>query len=108
VLHIKALGVDDRAVIKLNDVKITSVGTTANGNGNMQFRDPGNNRRYNFQFKAGPVSFIDKTDLRPGYNELKVIVNNTDQGIQGTLQPVTQQDPSFFGMDATITYTNPR
>jgi hypothetical protein len=81
------------------------VGTNDNGRGNMQFRDPGNNRRYKFQFIAGEVSFTDTTDLKPGRNELKVIVNNTDEGIHGTIQPVNQSDPSFFALEATVTYT---
>jgi hypothetical protein len=105
VLHITALGVDDRAVIKLNGTRITSVGTTANGEGDMQFHDPGENVPYNFQFIAGNVSFTDKTHLKTGRNDFRVIVNNTYEGINGTITPITKNDPSGFGIKATVTYT---
>ena len=105
VLHISALAVDDRAVIKLNGARITSVGTDANGKGDMQFHDPGENVPYKFTFIAGTVSFTDTTHLRPGLNYIKVIVNNTNKGIQGTITPITPDSPSNFGMEATVTYT---
>jgi hypothetical protein len=105
VFKITALGVDDRAVIKLNGVKITGVGTTAKGRGNMQFHDPGKNRSHYFQFKSGPVSLIDTTDLKIGRNDLKIIVNNTNNGIHGTIVPINQGSPSSFGIEASVTYT---
>jgi hypothetical protein len=104
-LNIIGLGVDDRAVLILNHVKITSVGTQAKGEGDMQFRDPGQNKPYDFQFIGGTVSFTDTTDLKPGHNELEVIVNNTGSGIYGTIQPIGPQSPSSFGIDATVSYT---
>ena len=105
VLRITELGVDDRAVIKLNGAKITAVGTLGKGKGDMQFHDPGHNVPYYFPFLSGPVSFKDTTHLRPGVNEIKVIVNNTNNGINGTIVPVGQDGPSYFGIVAKITYT---
>ncbi len=105
VLKITRLGVDDRAVILVNHIGITGVGTTAKGAGQMQFHDPGQNRNYIFQFIAGRVSFTDTTHLQPGRNEIRVIVNNTNEGIHGTIQPINQYSPSGFGIAATITYT---
>jgi hypothetical protein len=105
VLKITGLAVDDRAVIVLNGVRITSVGTTRNGAGEMQFHDPGGNGKYNFQFKAGHVTFTDTVDARPGRNDLKVIVNNTNDGIYGKIQPITPNSPSGFGINATVSYT---
>jgi hypothetical protein len=105
VFTITGLGVDDRAVILLNHVRITSVGTDANGEGEMQFHDPGPTKPYDFQFIAGKVSFTDSVDLKPGGNELKLVVNNTNQGIYGHIQPVTPDSPSAVGIAATITYT---
>ena len=89
----------------LNHVIITSVGTTADGEGEMQFIDSGRNKPYNFQFIAGPVSFTDNVDLHPGLNELLLVVNNTNQGIYGNIQPVTPDSPSTVGIAATVTYT---
>jgi hypothetical protein len=103
--NITGLGVDDRAVILLNHVRITSVGTTADGEGEMQFHDPGPTKPYDFQFIAGKVSFTDNVDLKPGGNELMLVVNNTNQGISGRIQPVTPESPSAVGIEATITYT---
>jgi hypothetical protein len=105
VFTITGLGVDDRAVIVLNHVPITSVGTTANGQGYMQFIDSGNNRPYDFQFIAGKVSFADTVHLHPGLNELLLIVNNTDQGINGTIDQPTSGNPTNVGIAATVTYT---
>jgi hypothetical protein len=75
-------------VVRLNGVDITSVGTQSNGAGLMQFQDPGRNKPYNFQFKAGNVSFTDTVALRPGRNILKVFVNNIGRGIDGGIAPV--------------------
>ena len=105
VFSITGLGVDDRAVILLNHAKVTSVGTLANGEGDMQFHDPGHNKPYDFQFIAGAVSFTDTVDLKPGHNELEVIVNNTGNGIYGTIQPIGPRSPSSFGIEATVSYT---
>jgi hypothetical protein len=105
VLHITALGVDDRAVIELNGAKITAVGTLANGEGDMQLRDPGQNEPYYFPFLSGPVSFDDTTHLKPGRNEITVIVNNTGDGINGTIEPIYRDRPSYFGIVAKVSYT---
>jgi hypothetical protein len=105
IFTIRGLGVDDRAVVFLNHVAITSVGTTANGQGYMQFTDSGKNKPYDFQFIAGKVSFTDDVHLHPGINELLLVVNNTDQGISGAIDQVTGGNPSNVGIDATITYT---
>jgi hypothetical protein len=102
---ITGLGVDDRAVVVLNHVAITSVGTTATGQGYMQFTDSGRNKPYDFQFIAGKVSFTDNVHLHTGINELLLIVNNTGQGIDGTIQPVGPYSPSMVGIAATATYT---
>ncbi|HTZ69973.1 MAG TPA: hypothetical protein VMB71_04910 [Acetobacteraceae bacterium] len=107
-LTITGLGVDDRAVVELNGTQITSVGTTSNGAGYMQLHnDHGKQRNapYNFQFVAGKVSLTDTTHLKPGRNLLKVIVNNTDEGIQGKIVPPSKNDTTGFGIAATVTYT---
>ena len=105
VFTITGLGVDDRAVVLLNHVAITSVGTTANGEGFMQFVNSGKNRPYDFQFIAGPVSFTDNVHLHPGLNELLLIVNNTLAGIFGSIRPPAPGDPTNVGIRATVTYT---
>jgi hypothetical protein len=105
VFKITGLGVDDRAVIVLNHKRITSVGTQSNGKGSMQFHDPGHNKTYDFQFIAGTVSFTDTVDLKPGRNEIKVIVNNTGHGINGTIEPINPGSPSSFGIAAKVSYT---
>jgi hypothetical protein len=105
VLKITGLGVDDRAVIVLNHVRVTSVGTTAAGEGEMQFHDPGKSKPYDFQFVAGQVTFTDSVDLKPGRNELKIVVNNTNEGIKGNIVPINQDSPSSFGIAATVSYT---
>jgi hypothetical protein len=105
VLKITALGVDDRAVVRLNGVDITSVGTVAKGKGNMQFRDPGPNKHYDFQFTSGAVQVTDTTHLLIGHNILRVFVNNTNDGIYGDITPVSQTSPSEFGITATVSYT---
>jgi hypothetical protein len=97
--------VDDRAVIELNGVKITAVGTTTNGEGDMELQDPGQNRPYYFAFLSGPVSFSDKTHLKPGLNEIRVIVNDTGNGINGTIEPIYRDRPSYFGIVGKVSYT---
>jgi hypothetical protein len=105
VFTITGLGVDDRAVVVLNHVAITSMGTTANGAGFMQFLNSGKNKPYNFQFIAGQVSFTDNVHLHTGLNELLLIVNNTDAGILGSIVPPEPGDPTNVGIAATVTYT---
>jgi hypothetical protein len=105
VFTIKGLGVDDRAVVVLNHVAITSMGTLANGPGYMQFTNSGRNKPYDFHFIAGKVSFSDTVHLQPGLNDLLLIVNNTNQGIDGGIVPVGLDGPSNVGIAATVTYT---
>jgi hypothetical protein len=105
VFTITGLGVDDRAVVVLNHVAITSMGTLANGQGYMQFTNSGRNKPYDFQFIAGKVSFTDNVHLQPGLNDLLLIVNNTNQGIYGGILPVGPDGPSNVGIAATVTYT---
>jgi hypothetical protein len=105
VFTITGLGVDDRAVVVLNHVAITSMGTLANGEGYMQFTNSGRNKPYDFQFIAGKVSFTDTVHLQPGLNDLLLIVNNTNQGIYGGILPVGLDGPSNVGIAATVTYT---
>jgi hypothetical protein len=104
VFKITGLAVDDRAVVILNGNRITSVGTTRSGEGDMQFHDPGRNAKWDFPYYGGTVNVVDKVDGRPGVNDLKIIVNNTNQGIYGKIVPITPYSPSGFGMNATISY----
>jgi hypothetical protein len=77
----------------------------SNGKDDMQFHDPGNNRPYYFKFKSGTVSFTDTTDLKSGHNDIRIIVNNTGNGINGHIEPVNEGNPSYFGIVATASYT---
>jgi hypothetical protein len=103
-LHISRIGVDDRCVIKLNDVIITSAATTAKGAGFMQFSDPGENHPYSFDYVAGPVDFTGTANFRTGVNVISVIVNNTEDGKDGTITPF---GPTNFGMVGEVTYDLP-
>ena len=105
VLTITNLGADDRAVVKLNGVVIASVGTNANGKGEMQFKDPGKNKPYRFRFISGPARVTNTNNLLPGLNIINVIVNNTNKGINGNIVPVSAGSPSEFGMTARVSYT---
>jgi hypothetical protein len=44
-------------------------------------------------------------DLRPGGNELMLIVDNANQGIYGKIQDVGPGSPSSVGIAATVIYT---
>jgi hypothetical protein len=107
LLSITGVSVDDRIVVKINGVAITAAGTTSAGKGKMQLKDPGKNRTYIFPYKAGKISVQDSADLKPGENKLTIIVNNTNDGIHGTIVPVTQSSPSNAGIEATLTFAYP-
>jgi hypothetical protein len=103
MLKVVRVGVDDRAVIQLNGVSVTGVGT-ASGNGYMQFSDPGSNVPFTFVYGAGPVPITWATNFQPGANTLTVIVNNTEAGISGHIKPPSPGDATNMGIQAYITY----
>jgi hypothetical protein len=103
-LNITGLSVDDRIVVEVNGVQVTAAGTTQSGEGEMQLHDPGKSLPYFFPYKAGPVSVIDTADLKPGRNNVRIIVNNTGDGIFG---PIVPGGPTNAGIRATVTYTRP-
>jgi hypothetical protein len=107
LLSITGVSVDDRIVVKINGVAITAAGTTSAGKGKMQLKDPGRNRIYTFPYKAGKISVQDSADLKPGKNKLTIIVNNTGDGIHGTIVPVTKSSPSNAGIEAALTFADP-
>ncbi len=104
-LVIDALGVDDRAVISLNGQLITDSGTYSGGKGFMTLKNDGPNDRLTFAYGSGTENLTITTGLRPGVNNLHVIVNNTNQGILGVPVPVTSGSPSNFGLTGEVSYT---
>jgi hypothetical protein len=105
MLYIATLGVDDRAVVTLNDQPITDSGTYNGGKGYMTYRNDGPNDRRTFSYGSGTQDLTITSGFVPGRNKLKVIVNNTNQGILGVPVPVTAASPSSFGMTGEVTYT---
>jgi hypothetical protein len=93
--------VDDRAVVLLNGIRLMANGLGgAPGNGVFRFQRAGAYETVFFQtFETG----FQGSDfyLMNGLNRLDVIVNNTNAGIFG---PVDPEGPSYFNLSATIHY----
>lgn len=101
-LTISQIGMDDRGVIELNGQPITASGASNSGSGFMQLTDPGSNVAYSFPYKAGAVNVTVTSGFVTGNNTLSVIVNNTYQGIYGSITP---SGPTNFGVRAWVHYT---
>jgi hypothetical protein len=107
MLHVIQFGVDDRAVLQLNGVDVTGVGTTTSGSGEMQFSDPGSTAPYNFANVSGQHAVTSSAGFQTGLNTLAIIDNNTNSGIFGSITPITGGDPSNVGLQSYVTYTYP-
>jgi hypothetical protein len=106
-LKVQKFGVDDRAVAEINGRIMTAVGTTSAGAGYMTFRDGGPNRKYNFCCISGAQNVLFKKRsafVVGGSNDLRLIVNNTLDGIQGKPRPPSQGDPTNVGIHVFLSY----
>ncbi len=103
-LKITGLVADDRVVAELNGNIISNTGIGAPGNGYMTLVDMGANEQYAFTHAYGAQKTTIKEGFLTGMNDLRLIVNNTNQGIQGGLVPGTNAS-TFTGISAVVTFT---
>jgi len=103
-LAIASLFADDRVVIELNGKIIGSTGIGAPGAGQMVLTDGGANNPYSFTTaNAAKINHV-TTGFVTGDNYLKLIVNNTDNGISGGLDPNSGTE---VGLTSRLIYTVP-
>ncbi len=106
VLHIYKLGVDDRVVVEINKHIVVGAGTNS-GQGQMLFTDPGKLKNFDFCCVSGRQDIVydrKKSFVIGGQNDLRLIVNNTNDGIYGNITP---NGPTNVGMKAIVTYIAP-
>jgi hypothetical protein len=103
-LAISSLFADDRVVLELNGKVIGSTGIGAPGAGEMVLTDGGPNNAYTFTTANGAkIAHVTKGFVT-GDNYLKLIVNNTDSGISGNLDPNSGTE---VGLTSRLIYTIP-
>jgi hypothetical protein len=103
-LAISSLFADDRVVIELNGKIIGSTGIGSPGAGNMVLTDGGPNSAFTFTTaNAAKIAHV-TTGFVTGENYLKLIVNNTDMGISGGLDPNSGTE---VGLTSRLIYTMP-
>jgi hypothetical protein len=101
VLQIDTFSVDDRAVMELNGVVVAASGIYGPGNGSFTFTNGGPNQAFTFlNGNNGPFAPI-TSGFVSGLNTLTFIVNNTGNGIYGTLRG----GPSSLYFDGSVTYS---
>ena len=103
VLTVTSLGIDDRGVLQLNGTTVTNAGIFGPGNGFMTFTAAGSNDPFTFTFGNGPQSIAVTTGFLPGPNTLTVLVNDTNNGING-LPLATGVNISGFEFVGTVRF----
>lgn len=103
-LVITAMGVDDRCVVELNAKHVTDAGYDGPGEGFMTYKDGGENKPYTFVNGVGAQSVTVGHGFVDGVNDLRIIVNNTSDGIQGVPVPPAAGDHTNVGIKAYVTY----
>jgi hypothetical protein len=103
-LHLSSLIVDDRAVVELNGTIVSDGGIYGPGKGYMTFTDGGPNKSYTFKHGDGPQTIHTGKGFIAGTNDLRLIVNNTGQGIQGKPIVKIKGNPTYIGIVGHITY----
>jgi PEP-CTERM motif-containing protein len=103
-LNITSFAVDDRGVLQLNGSNIASTGIFCSSPpcaGNMVFTAGGNNDPFTFQ-NAQNTGFTITSGFVTGPNTLRLIVNDTGDGIFGNLNPNSQPTSAF--LSGTVTF----
>jgi hypothetical protein len=104
---------DDRATLTLNGTPFSSTATEAATPGQtytgfMTFTDGGANQPWTFTGQDGYVAGTVTTGFNAGgFNLLEAVVNNTFQGLNGTIRGLSGGDLTYFGMHATLSYDVP-
>jgi hypothetical protein len=107
-LAIASLFADDRVVVELNGNIVASTGYYAPGAGQMVFTDGGDVTNFNFATAQGAkVNHITSGFITGGVNTITLIVNNTDQGIDGPLLGGVPGGATEVGMTARVIYNVP-
>jgi hypothetical protein len=100
---------DDRVVFELNGTAIGATGgqtTSGLTSGNMVFTEGGSSESYFFSGPNGTVSnTVTGGFIVPGTNVLLAIVNNTGNGVGGTMKTITASDGTTFGVKGVIQYS---
>jgi hypothetical protein len=104
-LKISALGVDDRAVVELNGTIVTDAGLFGPGAGFMTYTDGGTNETRTFANGNGVQNVKIHQGLVTGANDLRIIINNTGDGIYGAPIPKKDGNPTVVGIVAVVKYT---
>lgn len=102
-LTVTALDADDRVLLQLNGTTIGNTGFYAPGTGQMRLTSGGTDDPYTFtNVTSGTIS----TGLViGGSNTLRMIVNNTGNGIFGACTTVSSGNGTGAHVVATLTYT---
>jgi hypothetical protein len=103
-LHLTSLIVDDRAVVELNGTIVSDGGIDGPGKGNMTFTDGGPNKPYQFKHGDGAQTVHTGKGFVAGTNDLRLIVNNTGQGIHGEPIVKIKGNPTYIGIVGRVTY----
>ena len=102
-LNYSSLSVDDRVVLELNGAPIGDTGIYSPGEGSMIFTDGGPNESYYFSGPDGDVSgTVTNGFIVGGQNTITAIINNTEAGIYGGLEPLYYG--TSFGVSGTISF----
>ena len=99
-ISVRSQVADDRAVFILNGQQLFATGLGAPGTGQFQFEPNGQYSPVAFNYLTGAFNGTGSY-LVNGTNTLKVIVNNTGNGIFGG---VFSYGPSYFNVDAQFTF----
>jgi hypothetical protein len=103
-LAVRSLFADDRVVAELNGKVIGATGIGAPGAGDMTLKDGGPNIPYSFTTSNSDKLTHVTSGFVTGDNYIRLIVNNTNTGISGTL---TGGSGTEVGMTAKVVYTMP-
>jgi hypothetical protein len=104
VLNTTAFGADDRAVLLLNNTIVSSEGIFGPGIGSFFFTSGGTNDPFTFLYGNNSTTFDPITSpFVTGLNILHFIVNNTNQGIQGT---ELGGGPSSLNFEGSVTFAS--
>ncbi|MFD1611782.1 beta strand repeat-containing protein [Sphingomonas tabacisoli] len=103
VLTISDLNFDDRGTVLLNGKLVDSAGIFAPGSGSFVFSPTGPNDPFNFPVANGPRNTVISTGFVPGANSLKLLVNDTNNGIFGNILPAV--NISGGSIAATVTFS---